>query len=164
MNPLSIFFDHHSWANERVIGACISLSDEQLDHSDPGTYGSIRATILHLVRSDARYLAHLTGQSFSASQAMAENASVLELHGHVRRSGEGLREIAIHIEPDTPIQIGPPGKEELIPAAVVLLQAIYHASEHRSHINTLLGQLGIKPPPISGWDYYDEVLAPPQKG
>jgi uncharacterized damage-inducible protein DinB len=59
--PLADLFRHHLWANLRLLDGCESLSDAQLEATAHGTFGSIRATLLHLVRSDGSYLARLTG-------------------------------------------------------------------------------------------------------
>jgi uncharacterized damage-inducible protein DinB len=40
---------------------------------------------------------------------------------------------------------------ESVPTAVILVQAINHATEHRSHVATILTQLGIQPPEMDGW-------------
>ena len=39
------------------------------------------------------------------------------------------------------------------PAALFLLQAINHATEHRAQIATTLTQLGIEPPVLDGWAF-----------
>ena len=54
-------FAHHVWATLRLMDACSQLSDEQLQTSLPGTYGSILDTMRHLVGSDAGYLNRLSG-------------------------------------------------------------------------------------------------------
>jgi uncharacterized damage-inducible protein DinB len=41
-------------------------------------------------------------------------------------------------------------------------ESIHHAHEHRTQITTLLGQQGIEPPSLSGWNYFDEEIAPQQ--
>ena len=50
---------HDIWATEKYIAFCRKLTKQQLEMSAPGTYGSIRATLSHLVRGDERYLARL---------------------------------------------------------------------------------------------------------
>ena len=148
----NILFRHNLWANLRLFDACVRLDDAQLDHSDPGTYGSIRSTLTHLMRSEERYLFFLLGQEHDrdAEPPMAE------LMERVRESGQALIQVAVSIQPDTQARVGE--KAELIPATIVLLQTIQHGSEHRTHVATLLGQLGIIPPPLSGWDFYDEEI------
>ncbi len=58
---LTTFFALHLWSTLRVIDACLLLTSDQLTYTVPGTYGSIQATLVHLVRSEERYLAHLRG-------------------------------------------------------------------------------------------------------
>lgn len=60
------------------------------------------------------------------------------------------------------MRVGEEEQVEWIPASIFLLQAIYHAHEYRTQINTILSQLGVAPPALSAWDYYDEEMAPKQ--
>ena len=51
-----------------------------------------------------------------------------------------------------------------MPAMVLLIQAINHATEHRTHIKTILSQQGIQPPEVDSWTYvssgqYGEIAA-----
>jgi uncharacterized damage-inducible protein DinB len=43
---------------------------------------------------------------------------------------------------------------EELPTDLLLVQAIDHAIEHRTHVKAILTQLGITPPEIDGWLYY----------
>ena len=54
-------FGHHVWATQRLIDACMSLSEERLETGVPGTYGPIMRTMRHLVGSDSWYLFDITG-------------------------------------------------------------------------------------------------------
>src|SRR5437016_6316982 len=49
-------FRHHTWANLQLLKFCAALSDEQLDSTIVGTYGSIRATLRHLVGGEVSYV------------------------------------------------------------------------------------------------------------
>ncbi len=53
-------FAHHVWATIRLVDACLPLSPEQLETTAEGTYGSILATMRHLIGGDASYLWVLT--------------------------------------------------------------------------------------------------------
>ncbi len=50
---------HDVWATEKVIAHCRTLSDAQLELTAPGTYGTIRRTLEHIVAADTRYLARI---------------------------------------------------------------------------------------------------------
>ena len=43
-----------------------------------------------------------------------------------------------------------------MPASLLLLQAVNHGTEHRSQVATILTQLGVVPPEMDGWTYFDE--------
>ncbi len=155
---LSLFFRHNLWANLNLFNTCLPLTDSELSHTDPGTYGSIAATLIHLVRSEERYLFFLNGQKTTDHKHSDTESTMTELSQRILRTGQALIQIVERIQPNTPVQVGEGEKAELIPATIVLLQTIYHSNEHRTHVATLLGQLGIKPPPLSGWDFYDQEI------
>ena len=46
-------FEHHLWANERILDACAALTEEQLATPVPGTYGPIIDTLRHLIQADS---------------------------------------------------------------------------------------------------------------
>ncbi len=156
---LHLIFRHHLWANLRLFKACQSLSDAQLNQSAPGTYGSIQATIAHIVRAEERYLYFLNGYNRGNNDIATEETPLGELIERAKQSGQSLQQVAANTPADSAVLIE--DEEELLelPANVVLLQALHHGSEHRTHITTIMGQLGIEPPSISGWAYNDIVLA-----
>ena len=58
---LARIFEHNNWANQKILEACLVLSDEQLDTEPHSvTKGTIRTTLLHLVSSQHSYLGSLT--------------------------------------------------------------------------------------------------------
>ena len=68
----------------------------------------------------------------------------------VRETGPRLLKVASTWPADGEIERDP---GEMIPASVILVQAINHATEHRTHATTILTQLGIDPPAIDGWTH-----------
>jgi uncharacterized damage-inducible protein DinB len=59
--PLIEAFRYNKWANLHLLDVCAKLSDEQLELTAPGTYGTISATLLHLFSAEQRYLRRLAG-------------------------------------------------------------------------------------------------------
>lgn len=53
---------HKTWATLGLIEHCQTLDDEILDATTPGTYGTIRATLHHLIDADEDYLSMLIGE------------------------------------------------------------------------------------------------------
>jgi len=58
---LDTILGHHVWATLALLDRCAALTPDQLRLTVPGTYGSIHATLAHLVAADRRYLVGITG-------------------------------------------------------------------------------------------------------
>ena len=155
-NTLEKLFEHNTWANLRIIQACSSLSDEQLDAEPQSvTKGSIRSTLLHLVTSQHGYLSLLT---LPVEARVRITPAFAELSASATSSGEGL--LALARGEQQPLKPQLQTRDEyLVEPWVVMLQAINHATEHREQIKSMLTALGVTPPDIDGWDYGDAVGA-----
>ena len=159
--PLVDLFRHHLWANLRLLDSCESLTDAQLEATTPGTYGSIHMTLIHLAGADESYLARLTGARPADAIGKGAVASIAELHAHIRRSGAGLIEVAGRADKIGRIRVAWDDQAWQFPASIILIQAINHATEHRAQIMTIITQLGIEPPDVSGWEY-GVAITPPE--
>ena len=156
MTTLSTLFNHNRWANLRLIDVCAGLSDEQLDSTAIGTYGSIRATLEHIVTAERSYLARLTsGQPYRRGPD-APRLTLSEMRAWAEASGAGLIDCAPIIGADDTFQATWDGVTYTIPRAVLLTQAINHATEHRAQIMAILTGLGVEPPELDGWTYFLE--------
>ncbi len=54
-------FRHNTWATNQVLQACAQLTEDQLSTTVTGTYGSVIATLRHMVSSEGGYCRRLTG-------------------------------------------------------------------------------------------------------
>ncbi len=137
------------WANERLLEACRDLTGEQRAATVEGTYGELGHTLIHLVRGESFYVNLLTGWQPPVRWEIPGPWPGIEvLLERARFTGKRLVEVAEVTPPDQEIDTG---DDERTTARVVLLQAINHATDHRSHAATILTQLGITPPEIDGW-------------
>lgn len=154
---LEKLFEHNNWANKKIIEACSTLSDEQLDAEPQSvTKGTIRRTLLHLVGSQNGYLSLLTLPVEERSSARAR--TFVELQESIIKSGEGLLVLARGEKRPLNSQLQTTN-EYFVEAWVVMLQVINHATEHREQIKSMLTALGVTPPDIDGWDYGEATKA-----
>jgi uncharacterized damage-inducible protein DinB len=151
------FYKHNLWANLRLLEACAQLSDAQLGTSAPGTYGSISHTLVHLFRAEENYLALLQGRRRDSTLILGEYPGIDALCEHARRSGEGLMALAATVDLAQVLQGDDDDGPYELPVMVPLMQAINHATDHRSQIATMLSQGGIEPPELDVWAY-DEAM------
>ncbi len=155
-------FRQNRWANLCLLDLCAGLDEEVLQAGLPGTFGPVHETLEHIVAAEENYLHRLrTGQRHPSEEAPDVLPSIAELRERVGRSGDGLIEVAerFHTGMAYPME-WEDGKTYEVPAEVVLVQAINHATEHRSQVLTILTQQGIAVPELSGWGYFDDALRP----
>jgi uncharacterized damage-inducible protein DinB len=152
VNILEKLFEHNNWANLQIIRACATLSDEQLDMGPQSvTMGTIRRTLLHLVRSQRGYLRQLTlPLEERIDTPTLDFADVEEV---ARLSGEGFVALARDESKIWPEKFIQQHDGYRVEPWVVMVQAINHATEHREQIKSMLSSLSLTPPDIDGWDY-----------
>ncbi len=152
------FFKHNLWANLRLLDACSTLGDEHLSASVPGTYGSVGNTLVHIFGAEGRYVSRITrGEVVRPTPESAGFPGIEELRSRAQASGNALIEIAGSDQASQMVRFTYEGEQVELPASLLLVQAINHATEHRAQIMTTLTQHGVEPPDLSGWAWNDDV-------
>lgn len=141
------FFGHHLWATERLLEHCRALTTEQLALTAPGTYGSIGETLDHLVSSDRSYLSGVTGHGRTPALNAGGPGPLLE---HLARQRDGWFDY-LDSGPDFNTMVERSAGS--YPAWVLVLQAIHHGNDHRTHAGTVLLRHGLAPGDIDVWGY-----------
>jgi uncharacterized damage-inducible protein DinB len=156
-DTLTTLFSHNLWANLSLLDLCAELTDEQLAATIPGAYGSIRDTLAHIVKAEQSYFARIsTGQTRRRSKD-APPLTIEEMLESARTTGSGLIEWAPKVQADDAVQLDWDGTLRQVPKTVILTQVINHATEHRAQIMAILTQLGIQPPDLDSWTYFDQL-------
>lgn len=156
-DTLTTLFNHHLWANLRLLERCAGLTDEQLDVTLSGAFGSIRDTLQHIVTSEQNYFSRIsTGQRYDR-QEDAPPLTFAELAASARTTGLGLIEWVSKVQAEDTVPIDWEGTPRDVPKSIILTQVINHATEHRAQVMVMLTQLGIEPPDLQGWTYFDEL-------
>jgi uncharacterized damage-inducible protein DinB len=157
-NPiLADLFRHNLWANLVLIDCCQSVPPQVVETSVPGTYGTIVDTLKHIAGAEERYLAGLTGGPERRNPTLEEtNPDLATIRAHLRDSGEGLIAFAEDVDGDPTLEVTWRGEVYQAPASLFLVQAVNHATEHRSQIMTALTQAGVEPPELDGWTWDEQ--------
>src|SRR5436190_16597255 len=113
-------FRYHAWANQRLIEFCRQLTDEQLAAASPSAYGSVAATLAHVVQAEGSFVLALTGVRPDPPAPAGEQTSLAELARQAGRSGEALAAAASSTRPRRVLRLRRPGGERDIPAVAVL--------------------------------------------
>jgi uncharacterized damage-inducible protein DinB len=146
-------FDHHVWATVRLLDACLELTPEQLETSVPGTYGTILATMRHVVGSDAWYLFRVFDDRSHLIDE--DHMNLVELRAATERNGAAWTAF-LATDPDPgAIRLGKndDGSVTRTTVGIRLAQALHHGTDHRSQVCTAITTLGVEPPRIDVWAF-----------
>ncbi len=155
MEPLLVeAFRYNKWANLHLLDVCAEFTDEQLQMTAPGTYGTIAATFMHLLAAEQRYLKRLGAGEPQINERDMPFPGIASLREHAVRSGDKLIEVAPYISPDEARETARLDERRVkLYAGVVVVQALHHGNDHRTHICTILGHHGLTYGDMDVWAY-----------
>ena len=145
-------FRYHRWANLHLLDVCEKLTEEQLQLTAPGTYGAVATTWQHLLAAEQRYLKRLSGTEPEINEH-DEFPGIAVLKGHAVRTGDQLIEAATRITLEDAIEAKFQDETFRLHLGVVIIQALHHGNDHRTHICTILGQHEIGYGDMDVWAY-----------
>ena len=140
---------HNVWANRYLLEFCAKLDRAVLDQAMPGTYGTVRTTLQHIVSGEQWYISLLSQERIGAPVEEFVPRSWDELIDIATRTGERAVALALTDDPDRSLTID--GKPW--PASVIYTQFVHHGNEHRGQVKSILGANGIEPPGVSAWGF-----------
>lgn len=148
-------FRHSAWAKKRLIAACASLSADEVERPAPGSVGSIRATLNHLVIADARYIARLDGgpPPWLVEEAVNNLRALQKLSEETAERWQ--RFLSKPVDGERIVTLDDGAYETH--ASVVIVQALHHVSIHGEQVCASLTALGIEPPDVQPWALADDT-------
>jgi uncharacterized damage-inducible protein DinB len=144
---------HNAWATTQLVEFCRGLDEQTLNATVPGTYGTIIATLRHIIYCEIDFLDRLLGREPSdpwQQLGKATGLDVLMEHAALLATDWEVF-LASDVDSERPLQ--PDEGTNTIPAGIVIAVVLYHGSEHRGQICTILGALGHEPPDLTPWAY-----------
>jgi uncharacterized damage-inducible protein DinB len=151
-------FRHNTWANLKLLDYCTRLSDEQLDAGAVGTFGTIRNTLLHIVRSEVNYVGRATGRSLAVPLQRGQWPGFDALEDAARWAGAELEQLAVSTRAADVVQETDPQERAVeYPLSALLVQAVDHSAQHRTQVSAIITQLGLEPPDMQGWTWMEET-------
>jgi uncharacterized damage-inducible protein DinB len=146
-------FRHKLWAVKTLIAACQDRSVDELTR--PGArFGSILATLNHLVLADAGYVASLGGGRADWASSDNETNDLRELAARADETGARWERFLQEPVDGERLAFLDDGAYETH-ASVVIAQALHHVSAHGEQVCACLKALGVDPPDIQPWALAD---------
>ena len=151
-------FEHHLWANEKLLAACAQLDDTALDAPADGAYGTIRGTLVHMFAAETRYVAAIRGEP--RPDALNENKPFPgsdTLRAFASRTATDLIALVQSAGPNDRMHGENRGESYDLPLSIPFAQAINHGTEHRTNITTVMAARGLDAPQLDVWQYAREL-------
>jgi uncharacterized damage-inducible protein DinB len=148
-------FQQKLWATKVLIAACEDRSADELTRPAAG-FGSILATLNHLVSTDAGYVASLGGGRAAWAVAGGETTDLRELAARAEETGARWERFLREPIDGERLAFLDDGAYETH-TAVVVMQALHHVSVHGEQVCASLTALGVQAPDLQPWAYADET-------
>jgi len=153
---LASMFEYNAWANLKLLGFCAGLSDEQLDSTTVGVFGTIRATLRHIVYSEVNYASRVIHREPENLPERDKFSGFEVLDSAVRWANDELLKLSVAATSSTMVVESRPEGTLKYKLADLMTQATSHAMEHRTQICSVITSLGLEPPDLSTWAWMDE--------
>lgn len=145
---------YNRWQNRNLFGAADRLSDEERKALRGAFFGSIHATLNHLLWGDQIWMSRFAGtpgpEAKSIALSVGQHEDWVEL-GRARAAfdetiiGWADRLDADWLSADLTYFSGAAGREITKPRALLVVHLFYHQTHHRGQVHCMLTQCGAKP-------------------
>jgi len=143
---------YNEWANERLYEACARLDEADFKAARPAFFGSIQATLNHILVGDRLWLSRLAGGSLALALNTILYKDLAPLRAARRAQDTLLRELVGAIaasQLDEPLVYrNTRGEEFATPIRLVLGHLFNHQTHHRGQVHDMLSQTAVAPPEL----------------
>jgi uncharacterized damage-inducible protein DinB len=148
------FARYNRWANQRLYDACAALPDAEYHAPRPSFFGSIHATLNHILVGDSIWLGRFTGKV--PTQLTRLDMILHDTLGDLRAAREAKdAEIVAFADTldeaklnDTFTYANMAGQRFTDPLFPPLMHFFNHQTHHRGQVHGLLSHAGVKPPEL----------------
>jgi uncharacterized damage-inducible protein DinB len=160
MSDLAVLIEYDNWATEKLASYCAGLLPAQLELTTPGTMGTVKATLIHLVAAKERYAAAFRGVP-APDDAVRETttkdpaqvvARATKLSEWFRGWAKGDLDLDKIIE-----RRGADGSTMHLPMGILVAQFLHHGNEHRAQLGSIFGANGMELPHYSAFNWGTEL-------
>lgn len=142
---------YNRWMNERLYAACADIPDVDRKRDLGAFFGSLHATLNHLLWADGVWLSRFTGRPRPAGGPAAEQhadfdelrAARAAMDDEILAWAEGVD--ASWLASELTWTSGADGATRSRPAWVLAVHLFNHQTHHRGQATTLMRQLGVDP-------------------
>jgi len=147
------FIRYNNWANEQILAFCQTLTPEQLAARAPGTYGSIHATLGHIISAEADYIGRLTGIRPQPPFKWEDGPALADIAAFAPQVAQAMLDAVQRTPPLQIVHEEDDGHTFEYQARALFIQIVNHGIEHRTNVTTILSGLGLPELELDGWGF-----------
>ena len=143
---------NNHWSNARLYAACRQLSDEQFNAERASYFGSIQATLNHILIVDSLYLQRLKGEP---QHSETDDEDETQLENLARKQFDVDQSLIRYIEAQNGQSLQSQvtfvrdnGESYTETVMDVLTHVFIHQVHHRGQVHDMLSQTGVTPPQL----------------
>jgi uncharacterized damage-inducible protein DinB len=146
--------DYNRWQNENLYGAAGKLTDEQRKEQRGAFFGSIHATLNHLLWGDQMWMSRFAGTPKPKAPGIPGSVAMYESWEDLKRERQAFDQVIVDwaskVDPqwlagDLTWFSGGAGRELTKPAGLLVVHMFNHQTHHRGQVHCMLTQAGVKP-------------------
>jgi uncharacterized damage-inducible protein DinB len=162
---LPLLYEYAVWANGRVLDAAARLSPADWGRPLGASFGSVHATMVHVLSSELLWLARWQGQSPSGRAVAPEDLpTAADLRARWAEAAAAMRAFLARLSTDdwareityTTLD----GRPASYPLWQMYVQVINHGTHHRAEAATMLTDLGAAPEGLDFIFFARDLKAP----
>ncbi|HTZ80994.1 MAG TPA: DinB family protein [Stellaceae bacterium] len=146
------FARYNAWANQRLYDACARLSEHEYMERRQSFFGSIHATLNHLLVGDRLWLGRIEGKVEKLALNQILYGDFIALRVARVAEDERLIRVVDDLDPatlDHPLDyLSTAGERRRVPLRLVLGHLFNHQTHHRGQVHGLLSQTSVAPPEL----------------
>ena len=148
----SLLARYNAWANERLYAACAALPAAELKAKRRAFFGSVHATLNHLLVGDRIWMSRLAGGTLALPLNKILYEDFAPRRAARRAQDKLLVELVDDIDAtrlDAPLEYrNTKGEPFATPRRLVLGHLFNHQTHHRGQVHDMLSQTAVAPPEL----------------
>lgn len=145
---------YNQWQNESLYGAAEGLSDEVRKQQRGAFFGSIHATLNHLVWGDQMWMSRFAGTPRPRADGVSNSVAMFERWEDLKRERAAFDQVivgwaekvdAAWLDSDLAWYSGATKRELRMPKGLLVTHFFNHQTHHRGQVHCMLTQCGAKP-------------------
>ncbi|MGA9116501.1 MAG: DinB family protein [Bacteroidota bacterium] len=151
LGEIKMLHAYNAWADNRLLDALEGLPPGEYNRERGGSFGSIHATLMHLVGAQALWLARWRGEKDARMSEASSAGTPAEARELWQKTGHGIAQwIGLLTDRklgETFVSTNAKGETFRDTCAGAFQHMVNHSTYHRGQIAVLMRQAGAAPPP-----------------